>query len=55
MLNYKGLKAVKHVQPVTDADVMKELENIRRQRTKNISVTDRPAAIGDEVIIDYAG
>ena len=53
--NYKGLKAVKHVQEVTDANVMQELENIRRQRTKNISVTDRPAAIGDEVIIDYAG
>ena len=53
--NYKGLKAVKHVQEVTDAHVMQELENIRRQRTKNISVTDRPAAIGDEVIIDYAG
>ena len=53
--NYKGLKAVKHVQEVTDAHVMQELENIRRQRTKNIAVTDRPAAIGDEVIIDYAG
>ena len=53
--NYKGLKAVKHVQEVTDAHVMQELENIRRQRTRNIAVTDRPAAIGDEVIIDYAG
>jgi len=53
--NYKGLKAVKHVQQVQDAHVMQELENIRRQRTKNISVTDRPAQVGDEVIIDYAG
>jgi len=53
--NYMGLKAVKHVQQVQDAHVMQELENIRRQRTKNISVTDRPAQVGDEVIIDYAG
>ena len=52
---YKGLKAVKKVQKVTDDHVMQELENIRRQRTRNIAVTDRPAAIGDEVIIDYAG
>ena len=52
---YKGLKAVKNVQKVTDAHVMQELENIRRQRTRNIPVTDRPAQLGDEVIIDYAG
>ena len=52
---YKGLKAVKKVAPVTEADVMKELENIRRQRTRDIPVTDRPTQNGDEVIIDYAG
>ena len=52
---YKGLKAVKQVAEVTDAHVMQELENIRRQRTKNIPVTDRGAENGDEVIIDYAG
>ena len=52
---YKGLKAVKQVQKITDAQVMQELENIRRQRTKNIPVTDRGAENGDEVIIDYAG
>ena len=52
---YKGLKAVKKVAPVTEADVMKELENICRQRTQSVPVEDRPAALGDEVIIDYAG
>ena len=52
---YKGLKAVKQVQTITDVQVQQELENIRRQRTKNIPVTDRPAQNGDEVIIDYAG
>ena len=53
--SYKGLKAVKKVAPVTDADVMRELENIRRQRTQSVPVEGRPAQIGDEVIIDYAG
>ena len=52
---YKGLKAVKQVQKTSDAQVMQELENIRRQRTRNVAVTDRPAQFGDEVIIDYAG
>ena len=55
IMQYKGLKAVKKVAPVTEADVMKELENIRRQRTQSVPVEDRPAALGDEVIIDYAG
>jgi len=52
---YKGLKAVKQAQKITDTQVMQELENIRRQRTRNIPVTDRSAQNGDEVIIDYAG
>ena len=52
---YKGLKAVKQVQKISDAQVMQELENIRRQRTRDIPITDRPAQNGDEVIIDYAG
>ena len=52
---YKGLKAVKKVQKISDAHVMQELENIRQQRTKVIEITDRPTQNGDEVIIDYAG
>ena len=52
---YKGLKAVKQVQKISDAHVMQELENIRQQRTKTIEINDRPAQNGDEVIIDYAG
>ena len=52
---YKGLKAGKQVQTITDAHVLQELENIRRQRTRNVPVTDRAAQNGDEVIIDYAG
>ena len=52
---YKGLKAVKKAQVITDVQVMQELENIRRQRTKVVEITDRAAQNGDEIIIDYAG
>ena len=52
---YKGLKAAKQVAVVTDEDVLKELENIRRQRKASIPVEGRPAQLGDEVILDYAG
>ena len=52
---YKGLKAVKKAQVIADAQVAQELENIRRQRTKVVEITDRAARNGDEVIIDYAG
>ena len=52
---YKGLKAVKKAQVIADAQVAQELENIRRQRTKVIEITDRAAQNGDELIIDYAG
>ena len=52
---YKGLKAVKKAQVIADAQVAQELENIRRQRTKVVEITDRAAQNGDEVIIDYAG
>ena len=52
---YKGLKAVKQGQKITDQQLTQELENIRRQRTRTIPVTDRSAAVGDEVVIDYAG
>ena len=52
---YKGLKAVKKAQVITDAQVAQELENVRRQRTQVIEITDRAARNGEEVIIDYAG
>ena len=52
---YKGLKAVKKAQVITDVQVAQELENIRRQRTKVVEITDRAARNGDELIIDYAG
>lgn len=52
---YKGLKAIRTVQLVTDAQLAQQLEEIRRQHPLSTPVTDRAAKLGDEVIIDYAG
>lgn len=55
MNQYKGLEVVKSVQIVTDAMVMEQLEEVRKQNQKTIIITDRAAELGDEVILDYAG
>ncbi len=52
---YKGLEVVKTIQTVTDEQVMAQMEEIRKQNQKTIVITDRVAALGDEVILDYAG
>ena len=52
---YKGLEIVKSVQIVTDEMVMEQLEEVRKQNQKTITITDRAAELGDEVILDYAG
>lgn len=52
---YKGLKAVKELQLVTEEQLMQQLEQIRQQRPKTQVITDRPAQNGDEVLLDYAG
>ena len=52
---YKGLEVVKSVQIVTDAMVMEQLEEVRKENQKTIIITDRVAELGDEVILDYAG
>ena len=52
---YKGLKAVRVVQLVTDEQLAQQLEEIRRQYPLSENITDRAAKLGDEVLIDYAG
>ena len=52
---YMGLKAPKNVHTVTMEEVEQQLEQIRQAQTKTEIVTDRPAQLGDEVVIDYAG
>lgn len=53
--DYKGIKAPKVVNEITDADVDKQIDIIRKKNARIVSVEDRPAQLNDEVIIDFEG
>ncbi len=53
--DYKGMKASKAIKEVTDADIDRQIEMIRKKNARIVSVDDRPAQIGDEVTIDFEG
>jgi trigger factor len=52
---YKGLKAVKKIYTVTDAEVEHELSHVRERNARIITVEDRPAQKGDITVIDFEG
>ncbi len=52
---YKGLEIAKTVKAVTDEDVDAEIERTRERNARTIEVTDRAAANGDTVTIDFDG
>lgn len=52
---YKGLSAPKTVKPVTDEDVDKELDDVRRRNARLVAVDDRAAQMGDTATIDFEG
>lgn len=52
---YKGLGLEKEVAEVTDDDVNAEIERARERASRYIEISDRPAALDDQVNIDYAG
>ena len=51
---YKGLEAEKESVEVTDEEIDREVETLRKQNARMVTV-DRPAENGDTVNIDYAG
>ena len=53
--DYKGIKAAKSVREITDEDIDKQVEMIRRKNARIVSVDDRAAQMNDEVIIDFEG
>lgn len=53
--DYKGIKAAKKVNAVTDEDIDKQIDIIRKKNARVVSVEDRAAQIGDEVVIDFEG
>jgi len=52
---YKGVEATRTVAPVTDEAVNAELERVQARNSRMIDITDRAAADGDTVNIDYSG
>jgi trigger factor len=53
--DYKGIEAEKSVYGVDDEEVDKEINRMRERNARIISIEDRPAQDGDDVIIDYEG
>ncbi|MDE5771607.1 MAG: trigger factor [Ruminococcus sp.] len=52
---YKGMKASKAVKEITDEDIDKQIQMIRKKNARIVSVDDRPAQLNDEVTIDFEG
>ena len=53
--NYKGIEVTKIVNDVTDEAIEAEIEKLRQKGTRIITVEDRAAQMGDEVLIDFEG
>jgi trigger factor len=53
--DYKGIEAVKSVYSVADEDVDREIGRMRERNARIITIEDRPAQDGDNVVIDYEG
>lgn len=51
---YKGLSIERHRLEVTDADVERQIEELRARYAEIEDVADRPAAIGDIAFVDLA-
>ena len=52
---YKGLQAQYSRHIVTSEEIDRQLQRLQQQTPRIALVNDRPAALGDEVILDYAG
>ena len=52
---YRGLKAECSRHTVTGAEVTQQLQRLQQQNPRIAIVTDRATALGDEVVLDYAG
>ena len=50
---YKGIEVERHVHNVSDEEVDAEISVIQSRNSREISITDRPAEVGDTVFIDF--
>ena len=53
--DYKGIEITKKTDAVSDEQVDAEIERVRDRNSRQIDVTDRPAAMGDTVNFDFDG
>ncbi len=53
--DYKGIKAAKKTSEITEADIDKQIDIIRKKNARIVTVEDRAAQLDDEVIIDFEG
>ena len=52
---YKGLKAQYSRHVVTTEEIDRQMLRLQQQTPRIAEVSDRPTALGDEVVLDYAG
>ncbi len=52
---YKELEVTKEKVEVSDADITAEIDAVRKRNSRLLTVTDRPAQDGDDVVIDFEG
>ncbi|MDE6150031.1 MAG: trigger factor [Ruminococcus sp.] len=52
---YKGIEVEKSVKDVTDEDVAREADKLREKNMRIVTVDDRAAEMGDDVLIDFEG
>ncbi|MBO5048475.1 MAG: trigger factor [Clostridia bacterium] len=52
---YKGIVATRTAVEITDEAVDEEIERVRARNAREIEITDRAAAIDDEVVFDFDG
>jgi trigger factor len=53
--DYKGIKATRKVEPVTDEELDAEIATVQNRNSREIEVTDRAAQTGDVATIDFDG
>lgn len=52
---YKGLEVTKETVEVTEEDITAEIDAVRKRNSRLLTVTDRAAQDGDDVVIDFEG
>lgn len=55
LADYNGIEVEAVLAPVTEEEIDREIDTVRRRNARETEVTDRAAAMGDIAVIDYEG